>query len=81
MVSMDTSTSSARLSGISCTQSGTSRSSVPELADGNSIQVLSSSASAEQLSDHNEDKAQPKVVSLMDRLRSGKKTKSPVKPS
>ena len=31
-----------------------SRSSVPELADGNSIQVLSSSASEDQLSDHNE---------------------------
>ena len=51
MVSMDTSNSSARRSDSSCTQSDTSRSSVPELADGNSIQVLSSSASEDQLSE------------------------------
>ena len=72
MVSMDTSNSSARLSGSSCTQSDTSRSSVPELADGNSIQVLSSSATEDQLSDDNKDEAQPEVVSLMDRLKAPK---------
>ena len=58
---MDTSNSS--LSGSSCTQSDTSRSSVPELANGNPIQVHSSSASEDQLSDHNEDEAQPSHVS------------------
>lgn len=88
MVSMDTSNSSARLSGSSssCIPQSDTRSSVPELADGNSIQVLSSSDSEDQLSDHNEDEAQSEVVSAgqaqsTKSFRSGKKTKSSVKPS
>ena len=71
---MDTSNSSARLSSSSCIpQSDTrSSSSVPELADGNSIQVLSSSDSEDELSDHNEDEAQPEAVSLLDMLKAPK---------
>ena len=72
MVSMDTSNSSARLSGSSCIPQSVTRSSVPEVADGNSIQVLSSCDSEDQLSDHNEDEAQPEVVSLLDRLKAPK---------
>ena len=50
-------------------------SSVPELADDKSIQVLSTSDSEDKLTDHNEDEArqdagsQPEVVSMLDRLR------------
>ena len=43
---MDTSNSSARLSGSSCIPQSDTRSSVPELADANSIQVRSSSVLA-----------------------------------
>ena len=51
------------------------RSSVPELPDERSIQLLSNSDSEDQLTDHNENEAlqdvgsQPEVVSLLDRLR------------
>ena len=69
---MDTSNSSARLSGSSCIPQSDTRSSVPELADANSIQVHSSSDSEDQLSDHNEDEAQPEVVSLLDMLKAPK---------
>ena len=76
MVSMDTSNGSARLSGSSYIPQNDTRSSVSivpkQLADGNSIQVLSSSNSEDQLSDHNEDGAQLKFVSLLDMFKAPK---------
>ena len=56
----------------SCISQSNTRSSAPELADDNSIKVLSGSDSETQLSDdHNEDEAQLEV-SLLDRLKSPK---------
>lgn len=77
MVSMDTNNSSARLSGSNCIPQSDTRSSVPELADGNSCSILllsssDSEQSEDQLSDHNEDEAQSQVVSLLDRLKAPK---------
>lgn len=65
----------SRLSSSGYKPQSDTRSSVPELADDKSIQVLSNSDCEDQLTDHNEDEArqnagsQPKVVSMLDRLR------------
>ena len=69
---MNTSNSSSRLSGSSCTPQSNARSSVRELADANSIQVRSSSDSEDQLSDHNEDEAQPEVSITSPKFSKGK---------